>query len=461
MNEHLSSGHYPPGQLLGAKLRVVGLLGEGGMGAVYEVEHVFTHHRRALKLLHGEMAGLPHVVTRFLREASAAGRIGSPHIVETFDAGTLDSGQPYIVMELLRGQSLAQALERNSPYPVEPALAIVRQACEGLQAAHLAGIVHRDVKPDNLFLVEGETPFVKLLDFGISKFDPARTGSLALTQEGSAMGTPFYMPPEQVRGERDLDASADVYALGIVLYECLTGRKPFTAETLPHLCLLIDRGEYQPPSQVRAGLPAAIDELVARAMARDKKDRYPSARAFGEALDELRDPRWAGSIGIANSGAVFGGAQHSPSVVLATEGPNPAEPALSTLTAEGVAAHTHAPLSVTAHVPARRPSKQLLTMGLLVSFGLLAVLAWFANRETHGSAALGQPSSVSPERAAAPPMQAAQAAPVLADDPALAPAPSGSQRVSPSAHPPRPKLDPQPRASSRAKSLGLSEENPF
>ena len=171
---------------------------------MWEVEHTLTHHRRAMKVLHDRYALTPEVIERFLREASAAGRIGNPHIVETFDAGQLEDGTHYLLMELLHGQSLASALRGAlAPTPVE-AVAWLRQACLGLAAAHAAGVVHRDLKPDNLFVTrdaEGR-PFLKVLDFGVSKFDVLSGDGPRLTREGSTLGTPMYMAPEQLAGER-------------------------------------------------------------------------------------------------------------------------------------------------------------------------------------------------------------------------------------------------------------------
>jgi len=279
-------GALAPGTILAGKFRVISRLGEGGMGAVYEIEHELTKHRRALKLLHKSMAAMPSVVERFLREASAAGRVGNPHIVETFDAGVLESGEPYLVMELLRGQPLSARIAAGK-MPLLEVVDLIGQAAAGVHAAHGAGIIHRDLKPDNLFITEGADgrPFVKILDFGISKFDSQKTGGLQLTQEGAALGTPYYMPPEQIRGEGSLDARADVYALGVILYECLSGVRPFEAETLPHLAILIHTGQPKPIAEHRPDLPQGLIGLVHSAMAADRGQRMQSAGELRSMLE--------------------------------------------------------------------------------------------------------------------------------------------------------------------------------
>jgi len=272
------------GQTLGDKYRVRRLIGSGGMGAVYEVEHTFTRRVGALKLLHQTYAGQSKVVERFIREASAAGRIGNAHIVETMDAGRFPSGEPYMFMELLTGSPVNDLVASRGRLQLGEAVEIAAQAAEGLAAAHAMGIVHRDIKPENLFLCAGDKPFIKILDFGISKFAPGDGESYRLTAEGAALGTPYYMSPEQVLGSSNVDARTDVYSLGVVLYECLTGQVPFQADALPALSVKIHSGEYAPLSTLRHDVPRDLEAVVSRAMATDPEARFQSVAAFRDAL---------------------------------------------------------------------------------------------------------------------------------------------------------------------------------
>jgi serine/threonine-protein kinase len=230
------------------------------MGAVYLAVHPGIGRKAAVKVLHPELARDRDIVTRFLNEARAANAIRHPGIVEIFDSGTLDSGAPYIVMELLEGESLTSRLLRGR-LPLDQCLEIARQAAAALGAAHAQGIVHRDLKPDNLFLVpdalEPERERVKVLDFGIAKLNPGSIGAGSVrTRTGAVLGTPVYMSPEQCRGTREIDRRADVYALGVILYEMVCGRPPFYSEGFGELAHLHISEPPPPPAATPRACPA-------------------------------------------------------------------------------------------------------------------------------------------------------------------------------------------------------------
>jgi eukaryotic-like serine/threonine-protein kinase len=272
---------FQPGTLLLEKFKVLRLLGEGGLGAVYEVEHVFTKHRRAMKVLHARHRSNTDVVERFLREASAAGRIGNSHIVETFDAGLFADGSPYLIMEFLRGESLADYLRYQGRLSIAEMVNIIEQCCQGLAAAHSAHIIHRDLKPDNLFIEKrGDTQFVKILDFGVSKFSSQIADIKTMTQDGNAIGTPVYMAPEQMRGTKDLDARADIYSMGLVAYECLAGGVPFDAQSFAELASQVLGGKGTPLESYRPDLPAALLSVIKNATAIDANQRPASMNEF-------------------------------------------------------------------------------------------------------------------------------------------------------------------------------------
>lgn len=277
---------YARDTVLGQKLRVVRLVGQGGLGEVYEVEHLLTRHRRALKVLKAQWRSDSGLVERFLREASAAGHIGNPHIVETYDAGMLEDGSPYLLMELLEGQSLDVVLRWNGRLDVGVAGRLMMQVCGAVAAAHDAGIIHRDLKPENLFLLKRDGHhFVKVLDFGISKFDTGLTGHAKVTNTFTSLGTPLYMSPEQMRSSKDVDERSDVYALAVILYEAISGAPPFNAESFAELAAMVLRGEAKSLNVVAPEVPLELSRIVARAMAPDRQHRHPSVRALAEALE--------------------------------------------------------------------------------------------------------------------------------------------------------------------------------
>ena len=278
------------GDIIDGKYRIVRLLGEGGMGAVYEGENMRIHRRVAIKVLHSAVAATGEAVARFEREAQAAGRIGSEHIVEVLDLGNLPSGDRYMVMEFMDGDSLSgriRARGRLSPTECYP---ILHQLLEALSAAHGAGIIHRDLKPDNVYLLKsrgGKADFVKLLDFGISKFNQMSGDSgFSMTRTGAVMGTPYYMAPEQAKGSRELDHRVDLYAAGVILYEAITGEVPFNADTFNELLFKIVLEQARPVEQVVPGIDPSFAAIVDKSMAREPSARFQTAREFQEALEQ-------------------------------------------------------------------------------------------------------------------------------------------------------------------------------
>ena len=265
-------------------IRVVSLLGEGGMGSVWIADHLGLATQVAVKFIAPHLARrVPAIRERFAREARAAARIRDPHVVQIFDYGVMGTGTPYIVMELLKGETLAERIHRSGPLPPADACTVVTQTAGALAKAHALGVVHRDLKPDNLFLTDAAGGlFVKILDFGVAKL--ADEAALALTGTHAVFGTPHYMSPEQLRSTRDVDGSADVWALAVNAYQMLTGRLPFDGPTPVSVATLVCGGKFAPPSTHRPSLPPAVDALFRRAFARDPAARFTNVGAFDRAL---------------------------------------------------------------------------------------------------------------------------------------------------------------------------------
>jgi serine/threonine protein kinase len=282
------------GQTLGGKYFVRSALGKGGMGTVYEAVNVQIGRVVAIKALHPKQLKKEEAVKRFYQEARAAGSIGHPNICEVYDIGTLENGCPYLVMERLVGVTLADRLAKEGALPIDDVLDALGQVLFALVLAHEKGIVHRDIKPENVFLTQrsGFAPIAKLLDFGVSKILPASQGTrdsdLDLTRAGMVMGTPFYMSPEQARGDRDLDARVDIYGCGVLLYESLTGKKPFEAKSYNVLLWQILTKNPTPARDLRPEISVSVARVIERAMSRSRDDRYPNAAAFIAALVQAR-----------------------------------------------------------------------------------------------------------------------------------------------------------------------------
>ena len=270
-----------PGDVIAGKYRIVRSIGEGGMGHVFEAAHVRMGGRVAIKVLKPAASQSPEVMTRFDREARAAGRLRGRHVARVIDVDVTPDRLPYMVMEYLEGHDLQTELDGRRTFPVEEAIDYVLQACAGIAEAHDIGIVHRDLKPSNLFLCdESDRRLVKILDFGISKIlDEASK----LTSTELTIGTPLYMSPEQVRSARTVDARTDVWALGIILYELLTGRPPWVGSG-PSVAAAIVTDPVPPLSEFRNDVPPGVEAAVQRALAKKVDERFPDVRALANAL---------------------------------------------------------------------------------------------------------------------------------------------------------------------------------
>ena len=275
------------GHTIGGKYRVEELLGRGGMGAVFRATNIQIGKRVALKFLTSEAAEDSGAVARFLREAQAASAAESPYIVQIFDAGETDEGVPYLVMEYLQGEDLRAVLKRQQRLPVSEVLRLLAQISKALVRAHEAGIVHRDLKPDNIFLVQGEDlPQVKIVDFGISKIKSTGLGDKTLTRRGTVLGTPYYMSPEQAQA-LELDGRADLFSLGAMVYEALTGEPPFNGPTYESVLVAICTRDAPDVREKNPGVSPEVAEVVARLLARAPEQRFASARALLNTLADL------------------------------------------------------------------------------------------------------------------------------------------------------------------------------
>lgn len=271
------------------KYRLVRRIGEGGMGEVYEARHTLVGRREAIKLLRTEYASNEQLYARFQQEAMIAGALESQHIVPVRDLGCASDGTPYMVMDLLDGQSLASLLATHGPFELGHALDIIHQACSGVVTAHAKDVIHRDLKPDNMFvcLQEDGTELVRILDFGIAKLDRADS-EVPRTLTGSTQGTLYYMSPEQAQGSKTIDKRTDVYALGVILYELLSGERPYGGDSYNAILYQIITQEPKPLRDLCPELPDEVVTIVEKAMARAPEDRFQSVTELDAALAPFR-----------------------------------------------------------------------------------------------------------------------------------------------------------------------------
>jgi serine/threonine protein kinase len=312
-------GNALVGQTLAGKYLIERVVGEGGMGVVLAAQHVALQTRVAIKLLHPDAIGDDESVRRFLREARTTARLRSEHVVRIFDLGALPNGSPFLVMELLEGEDLATRLTRCERLPWPEAISLILQACEGLSEAHGLGIVHRDLKPANLFLARNldGSPCVKLVDFGVVKQLGGERQHSALTLRQGMVGTPLYSAPEQLDAAMAVDARADIWSLGVVLYELITGRVPFDGETLPQICTGVMHAEVRDPRELVDDLPDAVAEAIARALRKSPRDRFADVSEFASALASTTSQ--SGHVRIDRIRRIIGNASTTERVVIETE----------------------------------------------------------------------------------------------------------------------------------------------
>jgi serine/threonine-protein kinase len=411
-----------PGDVLAGKYRVDRVLGAGGMGIVVAAHHIGLDERVAIKFLLPEMLAHGEAVARFAREARAAVKIKSDHVARVSDVGTLENGAPYIVMEYLEGGDLSAWLKQHGALPLEQAIEFVLQACEAIAEAHALGIVHRDLKPANLFVIrrpDGALS-VKVLDFGISKMRGVGSSvpDVSITKTSAMMGSPLYMSPEQMQSAKDVDSRTDIWALGIILYELVSGESPFMAEGIPELVAKIIS---MPPPPLRArkpDLPAGFEAVIERCLAKDRNQRFESVGELAHALLPYAPRRSRLSIdrisGVMRAAGFAGGA---------TALPPSSDPT------EGGAGGTQAAFGRTKAPPGR--AKVTLLVGVALTAAGAGVFFSF------------RPAPTSP---AAEPLATAAAAPIAAEAPRPAPparaptpevaTPAKSPADAPSAEPP-------------------------
>jgi serine/threonine-protein kinase len=312
-----------PGQVVGGKYRIDRLVGAGGMAVVLEAWHLDLEERVAVKLLNAQHARDEEALARFEREARAAFKIKSEHVVRVLDVGRLENRTPYIVMEFLEGVDLATRLEKGTLFGVQEALDYVLEACEAVQEAHSLGIVHRDLKPENLFLARrpdgGE--LCKVLDFGVSKM-AARSSKRQrqLTGATAALGTPHYMAPEQWVSASDAGPGADVWALGVITFELLCGVPPFDEPSVARLCTKVLKIDPPPMATFRQGLPPKIEQAVRRCLAKSPRDRYATIAELCEAFAPFAGERGQASAAVVARAAMRISRELSPALPLPGQG---------------------------------------------------------------------------------------------------------------------------------------------
>jgi serine/threonine-protein kinase len=430
---------FAPGSVIAGKYRIERMLGEGGMGVVVAAVHLGLGTRVALKFLHPQIRDNAIIVERFLREARASAALRGEHVCRVSDVGTFDDGTPYFVMELLDGRDLASVLSERGPLPTQLVADYLLQACVGIAEAHALHIIHRDIKPGNLFVTARPdgTPLVKVLDFGVAK--APQDGNFSLTQTANVMGSPGYMSPEQLRSSKEADVRSDIWSLGATMYELACGRQPWVAESITELTLKI---AMDPLPSLPGSVPSALASVIARCLEKDPAARFPNVGALANALAPLASGGGAelaaGVVRVLRGNQPSGGSRQS-AVHGAAVGTDP--------TVAGVAGVASVPTTMAASSgaitasPRTRTGWRLpvaLTALVVVGGGITALVATTGGRMPTATPAAEPQLSPQPQPATATPTT-----PILT--PGTTPIPSPSPAPSPSPTPsPTPGTSPIP-----------------
>ena len=406
------TGLPEPGRVVGGKYHLDALLGAGGMGAVYAATHQITGKRVAVKWMLPALSADARAATRFIREARIAAQAEHPNVVNVFDVGRDDDGSLFLVMELLRGRPLSERIEAQEGMEIVELVDVMLTTMRGVHHAHEAGAIHRDLKPDNIFITENGQG--KVLDFGVGVLQTEEPG-VALTRTGMIVGTPLYMSPEQITASKNIDARSDVYALGVILYEGLTGHVPFDADSYTALAVRIMTDTPTPPRSIRPELPEELERVVIRALARQPDDRYASVRELGRALEPF-------GSGVRFDVPTVGSApKHAPEPAT-----KKARTDIATLPTEAAPAPLAAPTPVPEPEPASRASARryvpaLALVALVVVLSSVAVV-WANRRDGEDAATASPPGDLEPAN-----IVAADPGPTAAVGERLEPPPSPSE----------------------------------
>jgi eukaryotic-like serine/threonine-protein kinase len=454
------------GDLVGGKLVVEGVLGVGGMGIVLAARHQQLGQKVAIKLLRPATAKHPEAVNRFLREARAAANLQSAHVVRVIDVGTLENGMPYMVMEHLAGSDLSALLDERGPLPVAEAVDYVLQGLEAVAEAHTVGLVHRDLKPANMFLTRmpDGAHLVKVLDFGISKAVQGGGNDPSLTATSAVLGSPMYMSPEQLRSSKNVDARTDIWAVGVILYQLVSGRYPFEDETVTGLCARIAADPPAPLRAHRADLPVPFDAVVMRCLEKDMSRRVQSVSELAAALRPFASAE--GQFAVDRIARIGGPAPPPP----VSSAPVRVESGRGTafVTSDAVTATQAAPTNPPRAGRSVRLAigASVLVVGLIGTF--IALRSWPAAR-TPEHASVGPPtaatvptapSSIAPP-APSPGGAGSSQVPTVASStaaPAVSAPPASSARPTPSRAPGRPGAAPAASATKSSEDLFLERK---